>query len=212
MDHVEAVLLGVPMTLLITIGSFALGAVLAVPITLAQRSRSAVVRGVTRLFVDLVRGIPPVVWLFIIYFGVSIGAFQFDSISGAIVGLGLISSAYLAEIYRGGIAAVQQGQWEAGAALGISRFDVFGRIVGPQALRVAIPASASYAISLLKDSSIASTIGVTEIVFLTTQDARSNDGGLIVYIIAAFVYLALSVPLALLSRKVDTVLRRKVSR
>lgn len=212
MEHLQAVLLGVPLTLLITFSSLLIGAIGGVPLVLGLRSRQVVFRVICRTLVDLLRGIPAVVWLFVIYFGVSVGAFQFEATTAAIVGLGLVSAAYMAEIYRGGISAVHTGQWEAGSALGVGRWATFSRIIGPQAFRVSVPSMTSYGISLIKDSSLASTIGVTEIVFLTTQDARSNAGGLTVYIIAALVYLALSIPLALLARRVDSVLRKKVSR
>ncbi|MFD1210536.1 amino acid ABC transporter permease [Arthrobacter sp. GCM10027362] len=212
LDALEAVLVGVPLTLLVMAASLAIGAVLGVPLVLGLRSRNVAVRAGCRYLVNLLRGIPAIVWLFIIYFGVSIGAYQFASVPAAILGLGLISAAYLAEIYRGGISAVHHGQWEAGHALGVSNWTTFSRIVGPQALRVSIPSMASYAISLLKDSSIASTIGVTEIVFYTTQNARSGGGGLTVYILAAVMYVVLSIPLGLLSRKLDASLRKKVSR
>ena len=200
------------MTLLITVAAVAIGAVLGLPLVVGLRSKQFLVRLFCRGLVDLIRGIPAIVWLFIIYFGVSIGAFQFDSTVAAILGLGLISAAYFAEIYRGGISAVDMGQWEAGNALGVNRWITFSHIIGPQAFRVSVPSMTSYAISLLKDSSIASTIGVTEIVFYTTQDARSNAGGLTVYLLAAGIYLALSVPLALLARRLDASLRKKVSR
>lgn len=212
MEHLQAVLLGVPLTLLITFSSLLIGAVGGVPLVLGLRSRQVVFQVICRTLVDLLRGIPAVVWLFVIYFGVSIGAFQFEATTAAIVGLGLVSAAYMAEIYRGGISAVHSGQWEAGSALGVGQWATFSRIIGPQAFRVSVPSMTSYGISLIKDSSLASTIGVTEMVFLTTQDARSNAGGLTVYIIAALVYLALSIPLALLARRVDSVLRKKVSR
>lgn len=212
MEHLQAVLLGIPLTLVITFSSLLIGAVVGVPLVLGLRSRQVVLRFVSRAVVDLLRGIPAVVWLFVIYFGVSIGAFQFEATTAAIIGLGLVSAAYMAEIYRGGISAVHAGQWEAGSALGVGRWGIFSRIIGPQAFRVSVPSMTSYGISLIKDSSLASTIGVTEIVFMTTQDARSNAGGLTVYIIAALVYLALSIPLALLARRVDAVLRKKVSR
>lgn len=212
MQALEAVLLGVPLTLLVTAASLTIGMVLGVPLVMGLRSSNTAIRIACRSVVNLLRGIPAIVWLFIIYFGVSIGAYKFAAVPAAVLGLGLISAAYMAEIYRGGISAVHSGQWEAGHALGVSNWTTFSRVIGPQALRVSIPSMASYAISLLKDSSIASTIGVTEIVFFTTQEARSGGGGLTVYLLAALMYVALSIPLGLLSRKLDASLRKKVSR
>lgn len=212
MDHFEAVLLGVPLTLLVTAAAFAIGAVGAVPLTLLQMSPWKPGRILARVIIDVVRGLPPVVWLFIIYFGITVGSFQFNAISAAIVGLGVVSAAYLSEIYRSGVLSLQEGQWEASAALGVGGVDTVTRVVAPQAIRVAVPAATGYAISLLKDSSVASTIGVAEIAFLTTQDARSNDGGLAVYLLAAAVYVAMCVPVAVASRVVGDKLQRKVSR
>jgi len=212
MNYLYAVLLGVPMTLGVTVSAFALGAVLALPVLAAMRSGNAAVRFLARAVVDIVRGIPVLVWLFIIYFGISIGAFKFGSLSGAIVGLGLVSSAYLAEVYRGALSSVHRGQWEASAALALSKRTTFTRIIGPQAVRVALPSATTYAIGLLKDSSIASAIGVTEIVFRTTQEARVAGGGLTAFMIAAVVYIALSVPLAWLSRTLDGRMRAVVAR
>lgn len=212
MDHFEAVLLGVPLTLLVTAAAFAIGAVGAVPLTLLQMSPWKPGRILARVIIDVVRGLPPVVWLFIIYFGITIGTFQFNAVSAAIVGLGVVSAAYLSEIYRSGVLSLQEGQWEASAALGVGGVDTVTRVVAPQAIRVAVPAATGYAISLIKDSSVASTIGVAEIAFLTTQDARSNDGGLTVYLLAAAVYVVLCVPVAVASRVVGEKLQRKVSR
>jgi polar amino acid transport system permease protein len=212
MEHLYAVLAGVPLTLLVTVASFGLGAAIAVPLTLLRMSPWGPGRFLARAFTDLARGLPPVVWLFIIYFGVSIGTFQFNALSAAILGLGLVSAAYLSEIYRSGVLSLQEGQWEASAALGVGSLDTVARVVAPQAVRVAVPAATGYAISLLKDSAVASTIGVAEIAFVTTQDARSNAGGLTVYLFAAAVYVALCIPVAVAARYVGETLQRKVSR
>ena len=96
--------------------------------------------------------------------------------------------------------AVPVGQFEAAAALGLSSPTTFTNVVGPQAFRVAIPGMVTWLISLLKDSSIVSTIGVAEILFITSQDARSTGQGLLPFLIAAAVYIMLGTPLAALSR------------
>lgn len=210
MDGFLAILVGVPLTLYIAASSFLIGAVVAVPLVLALRSKVTVLRVIVRGLVDLLRGVPIVVWLFILYYGISIGTFRFDSVSAAIVGLGLIAAAYLAEVYRGAILSIPEGQWEASNALGFSRVSTFSLIIAPQALRVALPSATTFGIALLKDSSIASVIGVTEIVFLTQAEARSNQSGLEMYIIAAVVYIALSFPLGLLSRWLDARFRKAV--
>lgn len=211
-ELLSVVLLGLPMTVVVTAGAFALGAVLALPLAALARSRLGVVRLAVRVLIDLLRGVPPIVWLFIIYFGLSVEVIRLSSLQAAVLGLGLISAGYLAEVYRGGIAAVGRGQWEAAQALGLGHLTVARSVVAPQAFRVALPSATTYLIGLIKDSSIASTIGVAEIVFRSTAYARQNYSGLAVFATAAVVYIAVSAPLAMLSRSWDARLRSAVAR
>ncbi|MGY1716282.1 amino acid ABC transporter permease [Geodermatophilus nigrescens] len=212
MEVLEAVLLGVPVTLLVTVAALALGAVLAVPLAAARRSRVVPLRWLGRVVIDVVRGIPPVVWLFLIFFGLGRDLIRLEPIEAGIIGLGVISAGYLAEIYRGGLSAVHAGQWEAASALGMGGTDTLVRVVAPQAFRVSLPAVTTYAISLLKDSTIVSAIGVSEILFRATQSARSTGAGLTPFFVAAAVYILLSAPLAWLSRGLDARLRARVAR
>jgi polar amino acid transport system permease protein len=206
----SAVLLALPMTLIVTAAAFVIGLVLGVPLMLGLRSRITPLRLLFRLTVDIIRGIPPIVWLFLLYFGISFGGIRLDSLSAAIAGLGLISAAYLAEIYRGGFATLPSGQLEAARALGLGRTTTFVRVLAPQAVRTALPSIATFLLALVKDSSIASTIGVTEMVFAANTFVRQNPGtaGLTPFFIAAGVYVAISIPLAIVSRRLDTRLRR----
>lgn len=198
-------------TVLVTAVSLIAGGVLAVPLMLARISSSAPLRHTARWTIEVIRGVPPIVWLLIVFFGISIGAFRFNAFTAGVITLSLVAAAYLAEIYRLGYAAIRRGQFESAAALGLSRRDTLVQIVGPQAMRVALPAVTTYAIALLKDSSIVSTIGLTEIVYVTTAIARVSGDGITPFLIAAAIYVAISIPLALLSRNVDRRLRAKVA-
>jgi polar amino acid transport system permease protein len=124
----------------------------------------------------------------------------------------VVAGAYLTEIFRGALGAVNAGQWEASEALGLDKFTLWTRVIGPQGLRVAIPGFTTYGIGLLKDSSIVSTIGVAEIVYLTQQNARTSGQGIVVYFIAAAIYIMLSMPLGMLSRNLDIKMRKAVAR
>lgn len=212
MELLQVVLLGLPMTLAVTAGAFAMGAVLGLPLAVLARSPLPLIRAPFRFVIDLLRGVPPIVMLFLIYFGLPVDVIRLSSLQAAIIGLGVISAGYMAENYRGGILSVGRGQWEAGDALGLSRFTLARSIIAPQAFRVALPSITTYLIGLIKDSSIASTIGVAEIVYGSTQFTRQTQSGLTVFFVAALVYLALSIPLGLLSRTWDAKLRGKVSR
>jgi ABC-type amino acid transport system permease subunit len=167
---------------------------------------------VSRLVIDVLRGIPPIVWLFIIFFGIGTDVVRLDPFQASVAGFGLIAAGYLAEIYRGGLLAVHRGQFESAAALGMSHRTAMVRIIGPQAIRVSLPSAATYAIGLLKDSSVAATIGATEIVFRATAASRATGAGLEPFLVAALVYIVLGTPLAWLSRFADARMRARVAR
>lgn len=203
MEHLDTILAAVPTTLLVTAACFVVGAVLGLFLLTGRRSGLWIVRGVARSLIDVLRGIPPIVFLFVVFFGIGSGIIQLSPFEAAVIGLGLISAAHLAEIYRGSLLAVHRGQFEAAQALGLSRTTTYVTIVGPQALRVAIPGMVTWAISLLKDSSLVSTIGVAEIMSVTNQDARASGSSLTPFIIAAAIYILLGSPLAYLSRYLE---------
>ncbi len=210
LDTLLAVLRGVPVTMFLTVAALLIGAAGAVPVAVARQSSIGALRIPARAFIELLRGIPPIVWLFIIFFG--LGEYvTLDATTAAVVGLGAISCAYLAEVYRGGLAAVSRGQWEAAGALGMSSLTVWARIIGPQVGRVSVPAAATYAIGLLKDTSVAYTIGVTDILYFANDQARLTNNSFGPYVVAAAVYIALTVPCAWASRSLDSTLRAKVS-
>jgi ABC-type amino acid transport system permease subunit len=125
--------------------------------------------------------------------------------------LGGVSAAYLAETYRSAVAAVDRGQREASRALAMPRRAAFAAVIAPQAARIALPTVTTFALTLLKDSSIPSVIGVTEIAFLTVEQSRSTGQGLPAYGVAVALYVLISVPVALLSRYLDHRLRTKVA-
>lgn len=195
---------GIPLTVGITVAAFTMAAALAVPLVIGLRSPLVLVRLPVRAVVDLVRGIPILVWLFILYFGLTIGGRALGNVQAAILTLGLVSAAYLAEVYRGAIESIDPGQWEASRAVGLTRIDVAVRVIAPQAVRVAVPSATTFALTLLKDSSIPSVIGVTEISHHTLAVARSTGQGLTAFGAAVILYIALSVPVGLLSRYLDS--------
>jgi polar amino acid transport system permease protein len=203
---------GLPWTLSVTAGAFAIGALLGLPVMLAEESTYAPLRLIARAYVNLVRAVPPIVWLFIVYFGVGSELLRLTPFGAALIGLGLISSAHLAEIYRGGMISIGKGQREAAAALNLGPVYSFIDVMAPQAIRVALPPSAGYAIGLLKDSAIASAIGVPELTERANEAAQATLSGLPVYITLAVIYILMSLPIAWLARTVDAQLRAKVAR
>jgi polar amino acid transport system permease protein len=208
-DLFVALLKGIPATLAVTAGAFAVGAVAAVPLVLMRRSHSPFLRIPARIYIDVVRGIPPIVWLFIIFFGLGSGLLVLSSYQAAIIGMGMVSTAYLAEIYRGGFLSVSKGQGEASNALGMTRVDSLRYVLAPQVLRVSVPPMATFLVSLLKDTTVASTIGVRDVMMYASQQAQGGGGSFAPFIFAALLYIALSIPVAVLARVVDERLRAR---
>jgi polar amino acid transport system permease protein len=210
-DLLVSLLRGVPMTLAVTVGAFAVGAILGGPLVLMRRSRVWPVRAVARAYIDVVRGVPPIVWLFTIFFGLGSGLLTLTSLQAAILAMGLVSAAYLAEIYRGGFMSVPNGQPEAATALGMTRLDSLRFVLAPQVLRVSVPPMATFFVSLLKDTTVASTIGVRDVMMFASQKAQSGGGGFMPFIVAAAIYILLSIPVAVFSRRMDERLRTGTS-
>lgn len=212
LDLLFTVLRGVPVTLGITVLAFTIGAVGGIPLALLRRSRIRFVAFVAGAVIELVRGIPPVVWLFIIYFGLGTTFPQLTSFASAVIGLGVVSAAYLAEIYRGGLRSIHAGQWEASEALGLRYRHMLADVIGPQVFRVSIPAAATYGIGLLKDSSVAYVIGVTDVIYYASQASRQFSDAIGPFLLAAGIYVALTIPLAWGTRALDATLRKRVAK
>ncbi|AQA06607.1 hypothetical protein BVC93_22125 [Mycobacterium sp. MS1601] len=214
MDTWLIVAQGVVATLQLTVVGFAIGAILGLPLMVLRITRFWVLRSAARVFIELARGVPLIIWLFLIYngptqFNPALGS-VFTSWRSAVLAIGLVSAAYMAEIYRGALRAVNHGQFEASRALGMSQVDTASRIVAPQMVRVAIPASASYAIGLLKDSSLASTIGVFEITYYATT-VSSNTSSVTPFFVAGVYYVALTFPSAWAARRLESRMMERVA-
>ena len=130
---------------------------------------------------------------------------------GVVLGLGLITAANMSEIYRGALSAIHSGQWEASNALALPKYSIYIDIIAPQLLRVSLPSAAGYAVGLLKDSAIASTIGVTDITLNAGYIARMTYQGLPVFAIAGLFYIMISLPIAALARAADKKLKARVA-
>lgn len=203
---------GLQWTLVVTMGAFLLGALLAIPLCAMNVSRSALLHFPAVWIIVTLRSIPPIVWLFLLYFGLGSGIIRIGSVPAAIIALGLITAANLAEIYRGGLRSIHHGQIDASRALALPRWSEFKDVIAPQLFRVTLPSAATYFIGLLKDSAIASTIGVTEVAYFANYVARREFESLGVFALAAALYILVSLPVAALARITDARLRRKVAR
>lgn len=169
------------MTLLLTFGAFLGGILAGIPICMVRQSRRWVPSAAAGALIISVRSIPPLVWLFLIYFGLGSGILRLSPFVAALLGLALITAVNMAEIYRGSLAAIHSGQWEASQALGLPLWSRLVEIIGPQAARISLPAMATYAIGLLKDTALASTIGVPDLTFQGSYLSQQTFKGLEVF-------------------------------
>jgi len=213
MDAYREILGGLPTTLMLGLLALAIGAIGALPLMFARRARSLLLRVPARAAIDLLRAVPPIVWLFLVFFGLTEFDVTLQPFTASVLALGVVSCAYLAEIYRGGFMAIDHGQVEASQALGLRRRDALRFVLAPQALRVALPAIVTYALALLKDTSLAYTIGVREVLFRANEETQLGAASpLSILLFTAAIYAVLSIPTALLARRLDTALRSKVAR
>ncbi|MGX4686384.1 amino acid ABC transporter permease [Vagococcus sp. JNUCC 83] len=160
LESIPFVLKGLPYTLLISITSFIFGSVLAGIIYLLRLINQPLINRLLIIYSSFFRGIPAIVLLFALYFGLPI---QLNPIVASIMCFSLTSSAFLSEIFRSAMSSVDNGQWEASKALGMPTFLITREIIMPQAIRMAIAPMSNVAIDLVKGSSLAAMITVSEI-------------------------------------------------
>lgn len=170
------------------------GLLLAVSMTF---SRSRIVHGLIACFIEWMRNVPALAHLFLIYFGLSYLGINLPAWLAAIVGLSLVGSAVLADIFRAGLQSLHVGQHEAGLAVGLGHGQILRYVLLPQALRAALPAFANYVTQLIKDTSIASAIAVPEIMFLARNLVTSTFQTSLIYLAVMCIYAAMIVPIGL---------------
>lgn len=176
-------------TLPLTLISFTFGIITATTTALARLSKSKILKTIFFLYVWIFRGTPLLVQLFIIFYGLPSIGVQLDAWVAAIITFSLNTGAYASESIRAALLAIPNGQYESAASLGMSRFQIFYKIIAPQAFQIALPSLSNSFISLVKDTSLAASITIVEI-FLTAQRIASRTyEPLLLYTMVALYYL-----------------------
>ncbi|WML41097.1 amino acid ABC transporter permease [Neobacillus sp. OS1-2] len=179
-----AIMNTIPLTLI----SFIIGIILAVLTALARISNVKVFQIIARVYVSAIRGTPLLVQLFIIFYGLPNIGITIDPFPSAVIGFSLSVGAYASEVIRAAILSIPKGQWEAGYSIGMTYTQALKRIILPQAAKVSIPPLSNTFISLVKDTSLASLVLVTEMFRRAQEIAATNYEFLLVYIEAALLY------------------------
>lgn len=192
--------------------SFAVGLVIALVIALMRISKNPVLSGIGRVYISVIRGTPLLVQLFVIFYGMPTVGITIDPWPSAIIAFSLNIGGYAAEIIRAAILSVPSGQWEAGYTLGMSRTRSLFRLILPQATRVAIPPLSNSFISLVKDTSLASTILVTEMFRKAQEITSSTYEFMLLYCEAALIYWVICLMLSALQNSVEGRLEKYVTK
>jgi His/Glu/Gln/Arg/opine family amino acid ABC transporter permease subunit len=185
-------------TLQLTVLSFLVAATAGLVLALLRTSRSGALRGVAVAYIEFFRGVPIIVVLFWVYFGLpetGVSWLVLDNYTAAVIGLGAIGAAFLAEIFRSGIQALHKGQREAALSLGMTPIKALRWIILPQAFRIVLPPLANYVVGLLKDTSLCVIIATPELMMRAKNLASDTFLPMQAFVLAAVFYYVMSFPM-----------------
>jgi len=198
-----AILKGTIYTIELTVIAILIGLVFGLVFALGRISKNKIFNGISWTYIWMFRGTPLLLQILVIYYAMpSIGINLSGFASGA-VALSINSAAYLAEIIRAAIISIDKGQMEAARALGYSYYQAMFKIIIPQSYRRLIPPVGNEAIMLLKDSSLVSVVGITELL-RTSKIMVNSNGNFVYYGIAAVIYLMLTTIFTIIFQKLET--------
>ncbi|MCC4396935.1 amino acid ABC transporter permease [Limosilactobacillus reuteri] len=214
---------GFKYTIPLAIISFFFGLIIALVTALIRLSRQRgafmILKWIASFYVWLFRSTPLLVQLFIVFFGLPYlrikgvlpHGIKLEPFTAGIITFSLNTGAYASETIRAAISSVPTGQWEAGAAIGMTRLQILWRIILPQALRVALPPLSNSFISLVKDTSLAASITIMEMFAVSQQIAAENYQPLLMYTLVAIVYAVFTTVLSYFQGYLERVVDRQVN-
>ncbi len=229
-DVLEKLAQGIWITALVAAVAYASACALGLLLALMGLSGSLVLRQVARFYIEVMRGVPIIVLLLYVAFVLApalvdlwnwgrgllglepVRPRDFSLLWRAVIALTLAYSAFLAEIFRAGLQSVDKGQIEAASALGLSRFHRFRLVTFPQAFRVIFPALGNDFVAIVKDSSLVSVLGVTDVTQLGKVTAAGNFRYFETYNVVALIYLSITIGLSLVLRRLEMRLRDRTAR
>lgn len=195
-DYRNFFLSGLQYTLLLAVLGVFFGFILGIIISLLRMSKWSVPRFLATAWVEFLRGTPMLVQLFLIHYGLATFGIEFTAVQSGAITLSINSSAYLAEIFRAGIQGVDRGQMEAARSLGMKQGMTMRHIILPQALKSVLPAIGNEFITIIKESSIISFIGVADLMFQARKVTTISYDGMTPLVIVAFMYFILTFTLS----------------
>jgi amine acid ABC transporter, permease protein, 3-TM region, His/Glu/Gln/Arg/opine family len=197
------ILVGVPITLFLAVSSIFFATILAALGALGRISRNPYLNGIASFYVSFFRGTPLLLQILFIYLALPQAGIVLPAIPTAIVALSLNYGSYMTEVFRSGIEAVPHGQIEAAESLGMTPRTTFRRIIAPQAFRIVTPAVGNDFVAMIKDSSLASVVGVQEILWRAQTAGRPTFQSMQTLLVAAFVYWVLTIIFSLFQGRLE---------
>lgn len=194
---------GAKWTVLMSLAAFLFGGLLGLLVALARTSKIRPLRFLALCYIQLFQGTPLLIQLFIVYFGLPIIGIRVELWLALITGLSLHASGFLAEIWRGSIQAVPEGQTEAARALGLGYISRMRDVVLPQAFRISLPATVGFMVNLVKGTALAALLGLTELTRSGQLMSNITFEPLKVYATVGLVYFAICLPLTLVSARLE---------
>ncbi|MGE8392765.1 ABC transporter permease [Pseudomonas sp. BIGb0427] len=199
-----ALMAGTLMTVKLALSALLLGLVLGLLGALAKTSPYKPMQWLGGFYSTLVRGVPELLWVLLIYFGtvslmnrlgelLNIPGLELNAFAAGVIALGLCFGAYATEVFRGALLAIPKGHREAGLALGLSKGRIFSRLVLPQMWRIALPGLGNLFMILMKDTALVSVIGLEEIMRHSQIAVTVSKQPFTFYMVAAIIYLGLTV-------------------
>ena len=211
-DRWKLLLDGLGLTLQISICAIAIGTVLGIILAFFKISNSKLLRGISKVYIDVIRGTPVMTQLLIIYFIVFAQIPGMDRRIAAIIAFGMNSGAYVAEIIRGGILSVDKGQMEAGRSLGLGKWQTMFLIILPQAIKNAIPTYANEFIVLIKETAIVGYIGIEDLTKVADIVRSKTFEPFVPLLTAAAMYLVVTTILSKIFAALERRLRESDNR
>ena len=202
-DSLPVLLQGALLTLKFAVLSMVFGLVIGIVVALMGISHATVLKTIARIYVSIMRGTPLLVQIFVVYYGLPGIGIALEPTPAGVLTLSLNVGAYLSESMRGAILGIPRGQWMAAYSLGLTRGQTLRYVVGPQALRLAVPSLSNSLISLIKDTSLVSVITVTELLRTAQEIIAATYQPLPLYLAVAVIYWVLSTGLSVLQRGLE---------
>lgn len=201
--QMEYLLKGMGWTIVLSLISFVLGSLGGFAVMLARISRFGALRVATSAFIQVIQGIPLLVLLFIVYFGVGIFGINVPPLTAASVALMVYVGAFLGEIWRGSVESIQKTQWEAAECLGLSRWQSLRLVVIPQAVKLSLPSTVGFLVQVIKSTSLASVVGFIELTRAGQIINNSLFQPFLVFALVGLLYFCLCYPLSRWSRAME---------